>query len=202
MASNDSIRIYLNKKDEADTVLSSSTPEQRYIILMNDNLQGDNRELRAKVAELENRVQELETDVDKYDTSNRYIKGILKNFVEVEKLNKELVVIYNGMNLKLSNSFIDSKKTLNHNINVLELFIVSFMFLLLNFHFITFYTLVENISCIVVIGTTLVLCHVNIHKYYSSFDFCSETDRIKKVNSDIKSITDSQDFLSEHIDNL
>lgn len=202
MAFDEGIRIFLNRKEEKDAVLIGSTSEQKYIILMNDTLQLENRNFRIQISDMETKINNYEEENDRYDTSNRYTKGLLKNYVEIEKFNKELVVIYNKMYSHLKDRFVISKNELTYSINIVEICILLCLILLLNFNFITFSILLENFHSVIVIVVTLLLCHVNIKKYYTPQDFISEIERIKIITTELKKITDSQDFISDHIDSL
>ena len=61
-----------------DEIFKGSTPFDRYIILQNETLQEENRELVSKVNELQNKNSSLQDDIDKYDNSTRYFKGLFK----------------------------------------------------------------------------------------------------------------------------
>ena len=87
--SKENINIFLNTTEKNEKVLSSATPQESYIILMNDHLQSENQQYRDKNKDLEIKIDELETDNDRMEQGKTYMKGLLKNFNEINKSGKE-----------------------------------------------------------------------------------------------------------------
>ena len=57
---------------------------------MNETLQNENKELNITIKNLEKQISEYEEEIDQYDTSKRYTKGLLKNLVELEKMRNRI----------------------------------------------------------------------------------------------------------------
>lgn len=105
--SKETVNIYLHDSDEKKRVLSEASPREKYIILMNDTLQSENRTNMLRLKELENQIEELEGDSERLETSNNNLKGLLKNFHEMDKWRREV----NELELKIIKNH---KKFINH----------------------------------------------------------------------------------------
>ena len=77
--------IYLNTQAKQDDVFDKATPQEKYIILMNDSLQYKNRELESNINDLEAQIEVFEDDNNRMEKGRNYMKGLLKNFVEIHK---------------------------------------------------------------------------------------------------------------------
>ena len=76
------ISILQQKKDD---ILDKATPQEKYIILMNDTLQYKNKELESDIHDLESQIEVFEEDNNRMEKGRNYMKGLLKNFVEIHK---------------------------------------------------------------------------------------------------------------------
>lgn len=70
-------------------------------------LQAENRKYVKKINELENQIEDLETDNGKLERCSTYIKGMLKNFVEIDKIYKKLVKVQTQYQDKLKTSLLN-----------------------------------------------------------------------------------------------
>ena len=92
------VHIYLKPNDNAETgLLKNATVHERYIILMNETLQVSAKKDLCTIKELESRVTELEDEAEQFDSRRNYMKGLLKNFHEMHKMNDELVLLQSQM---------------------------------------------------------------------------------------------------------
>ena len=92
------VHIYLKPNDNAETgLLKDATVHERYIILMNETLQVSAKKDLCTIKELESRVTELEDEAEQFDSRRNYMKGLLKNFHEMHKMNEELVLLQSQM---------------------------------------------------------------------------------------------------------
>ena len=120
-----------------DEIFKGSTPFDRYIILQNETLQEENRELVSKVNELQNKNSSLQDDIDKYDNSTRYFKGLLKNLSELEKLSTVVsteIEILSNKNFTLYKNF---KIKAQRHIYYLEAIMILIMSILYEFKFLS-----------------------------------------------------------------
>lgn len=179
-------------------IMNGSSSHERYIILMNETLQMENRKLSEQVKELEYKVVDSEEEIDKYDVSKRYTKGLLKNLVELEKF-RAIVAnnnqnIINVLNTDLQQYSVKAKR----HIRILE----SIMFVLLAIFWETKYF--DNIQIFTVFFVILfnISFVENMHSNLPRRQFIVENEENQKVNESIKKIKDSQDFLTDYIDNI
>lgn len=119
----DSISIFLRNDEQKTAIVPDNlTSERKYIILMNDTLQAENREYVKKITELENQIEELESDNGKLERCSTYIKGMLKNFVEADKLYKKLIKVQTAHTSGIKNNLKDYKKRLFIDFTKISLF--------------------------------------------------------------------------------
>ena len=65
----ENVHIYLNNQKKRDDILGTATPQEKYIILMNDSLNYKNKELEGD-------IHDLEAQLEVFDG---YVAGILEN---------------------------------------------------------------------------------------------------------------------------
>ena len=193
----ETVNIYLNK-DNKEKVLSGASSHSRYIILMNETLQTNNRELTSQVKELETKNDELENDSDKSEIAKRYMTGLLKNFVEIDKMrvnivkiNDEIMVANNDVNKK----FI-SKADKHFR------FLCGMMIVILGFIWEVKYLSVDQFSLVFSLVFMLVSFCRSLMMNVPTLKVGEKEMKIKEIEIDIKKITDAQDFIHEYIDSI
>ena len=83
-----SINVYTNQKEPIMKADNSST---EYILKMNEEYNNRYVDMQLKIQELRHSYDELEITTDKQDSSIRYMRGMLKNYVELRDLYKSMV---------------------------------------------------------------------------------------------------------------
>jgi hypothetical protein len=66
------------------------TEEAKYIISLNEKLLTENIELRSTISEKDTEINTIETELGQRETQVTYMRGLLKNFVEMNDLRKDL----------------------------------------------------------------------------------------------------------------
>jgi hypothetical protein len=197
------IHIYLKSDGDTHEVLSGSSPYEKYIILSNETLQQENRTLRAEIVELSNTNEELETDVDRQDKGKTYIKGLLKNFAETDKMRKEVQASTQKMLDERKDASLNHDKSMKNSVLLFDAFMVLVAVLYLyqenraaeRVLYIA-YAKVSIMLAAVFTALELMLKSIPVH------DFCVEQKAVDTLNSEIKIIMDAQDFIHEHLDSL
>jgi hypothetical protein len=195
---NKDVNIFFTNDNAKDNTLKDSTPYERYIILINETLQAENRKLSSEIHDLEKNVSQLEEENETYDNSKRYTRGLLKNLVELEKLHSQI-----SMKRKLM--FLDSKdyiqkyfKKYIYFFRVLESIMICLSAVIYHnnvFDSIQF-SLFSMFFISPIILTEIIFSKFDLPKY------TNDINEIKEIEDKIKKISDSQDFLSDYIDNL
>jgi hypothetical protein len=195
---NKDVNIFFTNDNAKDNTLKDSTPYERYIILINETLQAENRKLSSEIHDLEKNVSQLEEENETYDNSKRYTRGLLKNLVELEKLHSQI-----SMKRKLM--FLDSKdyiqkyfKKYIYFFRVLECIMICLCAVI--YHNNVFDSIQFSLFSMFFISPIILT-----EMIFSKFDLPKYTDdinEIKEIEDKIKKISDSQDFLSDYIDNL
>ena len=80
------------------------TEEAKYIISLNEKLLTENNEQRATISEKDAEITTLEGDLGQRETQVTYMRGLLKNFVAIDELRKDIKkstdgVIHEQMNI-------------------------------------------------------------------------------------------------------
>ena len=195
---NKDVNIFFTNDNTKDNTLKDSTPYERYIILMNEMLQTENRKLTSEIHELEKNVGQLEEENETYDNSKRYTRGLLKNLVELEKM-------HSLISDKRKLMFLDSRDYINkyfkkyiYLFRVLECMLVVFSAIIYhsNIFDIMQFSIFSIFFIFPLIFTEMIFNKFDLPKYNK------DIDDIKEIEDKIKKISDSQDFLSDYIDNL
>lgn len=198
MCDENKLNIYFKSDEVKSNIFNGSSSHERYIILMNETLQTENRNLSAQLKELENKISESEEEIDRYDVSKRYTKGLLKNLVELDKFKS--IIANNNENIanKTSSDLNDYKIKARRHVRILAalMFVLFGVFWETKFFnnmqfFAVFFIAVFNNAFMENMISNLV-----IQK------FLEEKDENLKVKESIKKISDSQDFLNDYIDNI
>ena len=167
----DSINIYLGNQETKSSILSDLSPERKYIILQNDTLHSENRNLNNKINEL--------------------IKGMLKNFVEIDKL-------YRIVDIKQTENQIKMQEKMKYL--KLSFMCESFKYRVLSILFFIFCFYIGNSYLFFVFDKFLFL-YIYIN-YVKKFNIDVQYEIIiKESRSKIDEIHKAQDYISDLIDN-
>lgn len=191
------VNIYLNGNNK-EKIFCGTSPQEQYIIIMNEILQMENMKLKSSIKDLEHKNEELENDSDKAETSKIYMIGILKNFVEIDKLRMEIVEENNNIN-KTYKSYINIVQCkARQHLRYLQAFLIILFSVIWEFEF---YNVKQFLSTLFIIIFMLTFIERLIH--YIILPSCeSQEIKIKNKMTEVKKITDAQDYLHEYIDNL
>ncbi len=196
---NEHVNIYLNNNEVKEHILKDSTPYEKYIICMNESLQVKVTQQNDNIKQLEDSVKELESEVDSYDTSKRYTKGLLKNLVEIEKMTHDIL----KNKEKCVKESIEMKKNCYEN-NKFYLRIFEGLSVLLIALTINIYVFDPEIAFMIFYSLLIfpMLEIFNNQILISDFESSDIKAQNEELSIKIKKIRDSQDFLSDYIDNL
>jgi hypothetical protein len=128
----------MRNEEQKASIMNDLSPERKYIILQNDTLQSENREYSKKIKELENEIEELEIDSGKSEKSITYIKGMLKNFVEVDRLYKKIEIEQIELQSKINKNN-ESKKYASLT-ELIKYKLISMVIFMICFYFGTYFT--------------------------------------------------------------
>ena len=192
---NNNINFYLTEKNKK-AVLNDSTPYERYIIISNETLQIENRELSEKLKTSEYKVDDLESQMDKEEISKTYMRGLLKNLAELNKLFNDV----NLINKQIIENNYDYIKVYKNKARRHLRFLQGFFIMLIAYVF-EFYNIYNFI------GFTILLSIITAFQESMLFNLSivkniEETQQIKEIEKEIKLITDGQDHLDDYINCL
>lgn len=194
----ETVNIFFKNDTDKEKVLKDSSSYERYIILMNELLQSENRDLAYKNADLQQQISQLESDNETYDNSKRYTRGLLKNLVELEKLRNDVSKIsktrFNGIE-KYITTYYNTQKQYFTYLKSIMIGIIAVIF-----HF-KFFTTYQFILCFALVSTPIIFLELHFRKFKIP-SYKADGEIIKAKEERIKEISDSQDYLSELIDNI
>ena len=195
MEENKAVNIFFKSNDKED-ILKGSTPYERYIILQNETIHGENRQLNLKINELQNENNSLQEDVDKYDTSTRYIKGLLKNLSELEKLTSTISSERDVISTKNFTFYKNFKIKAQKHIYYLQAIMFVIMAILYEFKFLS------QLQSIIVIFIILFNIAFTQNMLNNLILDNTENQVIVNTKKKIDDIHKGQDFLYDYIDTL
>jgi hypothetical protein len=194
----ETVNIFFKNDTDKEKVLKDSSSYERYIILMNELLQSENRDLAYKNADLQQQISQLESDNETYDNSKRYTRGLLKNLVELEKLRNDVSKIsktrFNGIEKYITTYYEQQKQYFTY----LKSVIIGIIAVIFHFKFFTTY---QFILCFVLVSSPIIFLELHFRKFKIP-SYKADGEIIKAKEERIKEISDSQDYLSELIDNI
>jgi hypothetical protein len=190
----ENVNIYMKNDSTKENILKDSSSYERYIILMNESLQNENKELNATIKNLEKQIADYEEEVDKYDVSKRYTKGLLKNLVELERLRTKISENNEKMYSDIKD---DCNKTFKNNkfyLRLYELITLVICAVLFEINFLDLFQFILFMNFIIINFYAFEKINIKIKNVK-----CLEND---ELYIKIKKINDSQDFLNDYIDNI
>tara|TARA_B110001469_G_C9639975_1_gene321661 strand:+ start:699 stop:1328 length:630 start_codon:yes stop_codon:yes gene_type:complete len=201
------INIYKENQNSIDT---SSNRTEAYIILSNEELNNKNRDLLEKVAESNAEKDILEDENERMEKSITYQRGLLHNFNTLNKLERLNSSNQENISKKYQEQIKElenlSKEKDNERI---KLFGYLGVMLLLQTSFGILDSMIIVILSINIITVVYILMYVttiktNPKNINSSFNEKRNqlNKDIEKNKTEIKSIMDSSDFISDYIENM
>lgn len=201
-----SINVFTTNKD---SIMKSENSSTEFIIKQNEEYNNSNVKLRIELVQLRTDMERLEDDNDKQGTSIRYMRGMLKNYVELKGLYKSIV----ESREKLAK--IDAKELKMYDKYCIDqgLCIMFFIFLFIMNNLVFVYMGVMPLRVLMKMMLSVVICGSVSCQYYGlneqmknmgkDYNFVKNVvEGIDESLVKIKKIESSSDFLSEYIDSL
>ena len=188
------VHIYLGKPEEKERVFANASSHEKYIILMNESLQSENRRLTIKITEQTQRVEELEGDEDRAEVRMNNVKGLLKNFNEMHKWDKEVSQKTAAMLSKTRDNVNGFKQKAVRHFYYLQGVLLCFLCL-----HIEMFSATESLS----VGTILAIVvafQISTLRNLVLPTFPTEEKRIKELLKELKTTLAAQDYIHEFID--
>lgn len=184
--------------------LKTNTKEnisEQYIIDVNKTLRKENAEQIKTIEKLESQVADLEDSNDNSDKRNDYLKNVLKNFHEMNKLYKELYESRKYRTVLCEERITDRRKDAKGTLRLCESLVT--IFLGYRFWSCGFYALFTSPN-IVIIGLMLGLLGYfeKILDLYRTPQLPKHKSEEKEILKKIKRINKAQDYIYEFIDNI
>lgn len=163
-----------NKKRKIN---ESDNPSDTYILLLNEELNNQNKQLIIEMKELESEKNEIEEWLDKSDRDKKNMRDFIKTIIQTKHIQSSIINIFND----ISNHY-----QINENINLI----------LALFHFFLIYINVPHYICNIYIFSYIFVPQM---KYKCKQKYFKNIDRYYKELSELEK---SNNFLDEYIDNM
>jgi hypothetical protein len=170
----------MNTTNETNDHINEKNHAIHYIIAQNNKLIEQNNEFNMKNKEFESSIEELEIDVDQLTKSKNLMQGYLKNFKEIDDIERKISKEYKQMYTKGVNI-----------VNILIVFMCTFIGTTFN------YVDAYSKSTIVVLFGTLTYIIYRVKK-----EDDNSAKYIALLNTEISNLKNSMDILIDLIDNL
>jgi hypothetical protein len=196
MASNaeKKVKFYFKDSDIESSVLSGSSAHEKYIILMNETLQFQNQENILKIRELEEQVAVFENDIGKSEARATNLKGLLKNFHEMDSQLREVAENQAKVKETICSGILQFKKKALRHIRVLQTIMISFV--AFSYEFMCFKNFLPILFMMIVIAA---FQESNMSALQIA-DCKEHEQKIKELNEKIKITVKSQDYIYEFLD--
>lgn len=194
MSDQEITHIYMAHDQNLKKIVKESSSYEKYIILQNTTLQKENVQLKLRVSELESQAEEMEHDNDRSDTRANNMKGLLKNFHEMNNMRSSLhsALAFLFRTSELSLEAFRYKATCH--LRVLEAFLVCFLGLFAEYGSIMEFSAV--LFCLMIVVAFQESTLRNIPRLTHE----ATEKRITQLLEDIKEVEKGQDYIHEFLD--
>lgn len=187
------ISIYFNNKDKKSELLDTASTSEKYIILMNDTLQLQNNQKDLLIKEQELQIEDFEEEIAKDEKNIVYLKGLLKNFHEMNKWYEELDKL-NDKNFKnLEEQLKINYKFYIYKIRILESILIFFLSISYFFYNFTDFITTFLILSFVIYFQEFVIKAADVR-------ITTKEDRVKELKNKIQDTLKGQDYIFEFLD--
>lgn len=170
----------MNTTNEINDLRNEKNHAIHYIIAQNNKLIEQNNELNLKNKEFETSIEDLETDVDQLTKSKNIMQGYLKNFKEINDIEKKISKEYKRMYIKGINV-----------VNILMVFMCTFVGTTFNY--------VDVYSKSIIVALFMSLTYII---YRTKVENDDSAKLINLLNTEVSNIKKNLDILIDLIDNL
>ena len=208
---NNNINLYLTDESKMQRVFGDSDPDpsKNYVILQLDKVQKRLLELERLNAELSKMTENSEEEQDRLDEKIRYMRGKLKNFVELRNMEKSISEKVTELNVLIS----DHNKDLENRFVKMVLFICSEWSLsVFEYFFLWCFgkLTVGNIALLNILNGVSIMAYGKMNpfeyiEFYGNFKLFAENRKIvlagiETSKKEIKKTDEANDYISEFID--
>lgn len=190
---NDRVNIFLGNDSTKNDILSGASPQEKYIILINDTLQTENRQHIDRVKELESQVEDLEGDIERMEKGKACLKGMLNNFNEMNKMKTNVAKIETEIRQETTNHIRLFKHKANKQLRMLEAFMVCVLGICYEWNFGNCYIL-AGVMMIFIADAESTIANLTIPT------FSDKENKLNELQSEIKEADKAQDYIHELIE--
>jgi cell division protein FtsB len=213
MNSDKNVNVYLTNPEDRQRVYGDDKPDphKHFIIVQNENLTSESARLRGENSRLQKEIDDGEAEVDKMETQVRYMRGELKNFVELRKM-ADLITLATEEKEK------NTKDQYDLTMKFFPKFLVQFALSKINMvgsclilwyidrltiPYILSTELLTTLTNIVISGVSPydVMKHKDELELYSIARNKTNTE-IEKLRKEVKRADDGNDFITKYIDSM
>ena len=182
------------------------TEEAKYIISLNEKLLTENNEQRATISEKDAEITLLEGDLGQRETQVTYMRGLLKNFVAIDDLRKDIKKNTDGVIREQMNIMIrmETQNKKYNNISWYYSMVTFTLFALCLFGVSPLYILPLVSASDYILQTWRVNSLDNLTKVMERINTrkSAKMNEIKVKKDELESIIKGCDFLNEYIDSI
>lgn len=184
----------MNTEEIRTNVLSGASAQDRYIILMNDTLQQQNREYIIRIKEAEDKLESIDDALGKAEVRAENLKGLLKNFHAMDSQLRQIGENQEKILATTRSVVSDYKKNAGRHLRYLQ--IIMSIFTAFYYEFCGFISTVPIAAFLIV-----VTAFQESTLYALRLPTCDEEEKIcTDLREKIKATVRSQDYIYEFIE--
>ena len=188
------VTFFLTSKEKKENILENSSVYEKHIINQNEVLFIQNRDLSDKNKELSCKIEDMESYEDRSDNRTNTMKGLMKNFHEMDKWRQEISDNQENILLNVNKDMKAFTYKARYHLRLLQallLFSTSMCFEFLETKcFITVFCLSLFVTAFQ--ESTL----LNLPR----FEYHVERSRIKEINIEVNKAIKANDYIHEFLD--
>ncbi len=161
---------------------------------MNETLQQQSQKDLCTIKELETKVTELEDEVDRYDCRKNYLKGLLKNFHEMHKMNEKIVDIESQIKKDTQESIKVYKSQASFHLRILYCMLI--LVVGISWEFVDSYS-------ITILGSVVITVIAFNHSMLQNLKkpiFLDREEQLMELSKEKNNINEAQDYIHEFIE--
>jgi hypothetical protein len=189
----ETVNIFL-PEGKSKELIEGANVHESYIILQNNTLHTQNRKLLEQVKVLETRLEELENIEDRADVRNNNLKGLLKNFHEMDKWRKEVEKNLKEIikNSEMEVEFFRWRAT--RHLRIFESIVLCFLAICFETLELIPFINILSFAMIVISFQEATLGNIPLLIYEK------EENRVKELTNEITKAVKAQDYIHEFLD--
>ena len=188
------VTFFLTSKEKEEKILENASVSEKHIINQNEVLFIENRQLSNKNKELSCKIEDMESYEDRSDNRTNTMKGLLKNFHEMDKWRKEIYDNQTNIILYVNKDMKNFTHKARYHLRLLQSFLLLLTAMCFEFLETNCFITVLSLSIIVASFQESMLMNLPLFEYHVA------SSRVKELILEIDIAIKANDYIHDFLD--